>query len=307
MRFRSLFILVILTTVCVIYTRHVQTNSNMDIALIVFTVETVKFVASLALIIICKETPPTDVYTFFDWRTALPALLYTIQNYLMYVALTNLEATTFQVGFQLKVPSTAILSVMLLKKKLCWKKWLAVVVLTFGVIMTSMGPSKNKQGVNKEEHSTHVLGMMSVVGGSLCCAFASVYFEYVLKHHSSSGTYGIWYRNAQLSFFSLLCAFTSVSWASGPNNGLSMPAWILVGLQALRGIVVALVIQHADNIDKCYATALSIVLCAFVSITWFQFVPSAQFVCGALAVIFATFLYTYEPPSPVIVNTSPQA
>lgn len=51
-------------------------------------------------------------------KLAVPSILYTIQNNLLYVALSNLDPATFQVGYQLKILTTAVFSVLMLNKSI---------------------------------------------------------------------------------------------------------------------------------------------------------------------------------------------
>lgn len=44
-----------------------------------------------------------QVFSGDGWKLAIPAMLYTLQNNLHYVALSNLDAVHFQVLYQLKV------------------------------------------------------------------------------------------------------------------------------------------------------------------------------------------------------------
>ncbi|KAM0275856.1 hypothetical protein ACHAQH_007328 [Verticillium albo-atrum] len=68
-----------------------------------------------------------------SWRLAVPAVLYTLQNSLQYVAVGNLDAVHFQVLSQLKILAAAVFSVTILRRSLAPKRWLALLVLTFGV------------------------------------------------------------------------------------------------------------------------------------------------------------------------------
>jgi UDP-sugar transporter A1/2/3 len=65
-------------------------------------------------------------------------------------------------------------------------------------------------------------------------------------------------------------------------------------LQALGGLVVALVVVHADNIMKGFGSSISIVLSCTLEWLFFDFQPSLRFVLGAGLVNFALFVYQNE-------------
>ncbi|KAH0544378.1 hypothetical protein FGG08_001519 [Glutinoglossum americanum] len=79
-----------------------------------------------------------SVFTHDSWKLAIPASLYTLQNTLQYVAVSNLDAATFQVTYQLKILTTALFSVTMLHRSLTARKWISLVLLTIGVAIVQL-------------------------------------------------------------------------------------------------------------------------------------------------------------------------
>ncbi|KAJ0386933.1 hypothetical protein COL922a_003409 [Colletotrichum nupharicola] len=79
-----------------------------------------------------------QVFSGDGWKLAIPATLYTLQNTLQYVAVGNLDAVHFQVLYQLKILTTAIFSVTMLRRSVGMKRWISLIVLTLGVSIVSL-------------------------------------------------------------------------------------------------------------------------------------------------------------------------
>lgn len=77
----------------------------------------------------------------------VPAILYFIQNNLQYVAVTLLDAATFQVTYQFKIITTALFSVWLLKRTLSLTKWVSLGLLTFGIAIVQLSDGKTTSGI----------------------------------------------------------------------------------------------------------------------------------------------------------------
>lgn len=73
-----------------------------------------------------------------SWKLAIPAVLYTLQNGLQYVAVSNLDASTFQITNQFKVFTTAIFSMLFLGRTIDARKWTALGVLVFGIVIVTL-------------------------------------------------------------------------------------------------------------------------------------------------------------------------
>ena len=72
-------------------------------------------------------------------RVAVPSLLYTIQNNVIYAALGHLDAVTFQITYQLKIVAALLASRLLLKKRISPLRWLSTILLTLGVVLVQLG------------------------------------------------------------------------------------------------------------------------------------------------------------------------
>jgi len=71
-------------------------------------------------------------------RIALPAAAFTLQNNVLYVALSNLHPLTFQISYQLKTLLTAVFSVVMLRKSLSRAQWGSQVLLAAGIVLTQV-------------------------------------------------------------------------------------------------------------------------------------------------------------------------
>lgn len=92
------------------------------------------------------------VFTGDSWKLAIPACLFVLQSSLQYFAVSHLDSATFQVTSQFKILPTAVLSVLLLKRRLSTRKWAALALLMLGVIIVqipsgdSISPGRSQGG-----------------------------------------------------------------------------------------------------------------------------------------------------------------
>ncbi|KAJ3002742.1 hypothetical protein HKX48_002124, partial [Thoreauomyces humboldtii] len=357
-------------------------------------------------------------------RFIVPSGIYAMQNNLLYTALSNLDATTFQVTYQLKLLTTAVFSVVLLGRGLSRAKWAALLILVVGVVIVQMQagsaasspppstrPSSVSGGIsvattgrfsrspsfpssssssndlvspnpryptthpvlrtstipdfsrpptspspsaagrqrdptthrsrrpqrnsnddgNNRHHRNYLLGILAVVLSSISSGFAGCYFELLLKEPSSSSSSSpsssssqttrlmeeeeeestaststspspstsMWLRNVQLGVWSLLISLlvvlvrdVHIVRSQGLTSGFDLLAWSVVVNQAVGGLVVAVVVKHADSVRKGFATSLSIVVSSVVGAVVFGVVPGAGFVVGAGMVVAAVAVYS---------------
>jgi solute carrier family 35 (UDP-sugar transporter), member A1/2/3 len=247
-------------------------------------------------------------------KLAVPSVLYTIQNNLQYLAVSNLDAATFQVTYQLKILTTALFSVLMLQKALTPVKWLSLLVLTAGVALVQIPPEYVASLLGAAEaplattaaaaaaaaavarpHQNTLTGLVAVLLACVMSGFAGVYFEKILKGSEVS----VWMRNIQLGLFGTLIGLVGVAVKDGPGiaehgffYGYTAVTWLAIANQALGGLLVAVVVKYADNILKGYATSISIILSSVLSIWLFDFELSWLFGVGATLVIGAVYMYS---------------
>ncbi|XP_007250690.3 solute carrier family 35 member A3b isoform X2 [Astyanax mexicanus] len=317
LKYVSLGVLVLQTTSLVLtmrYSRTLQEEGPRYLAstAVVFT-EVIKIIACVILVfrdhncsmrglnqVLKEEIVNKPLETL---KLAIPSGIYTLQNNLLYVALSNLDAATYQVTYQLKILTTALFSVSMLGKRLGVYQWLSLVILMMGVALVQWpsDPQKSPEEKGMEQEmptGSQFVGLLAVLVACFSSGFAGVYFEKILKETKQS----VWIRNIQLGLFGLVFGVMGMLAYDGKRikengifQGYNKVTYAVVLLQALGGLVIAAVIKYADNILKGFATSLSIIFSTFISYFWLaDFVPTSLFFLGAVLVITATFLYGYE-------------
>jgi UDP-sugar transporter A1/2/3 len=142
-------------------------------------------------------------------KVSVPSVLYTVQNNLLYLALTYLDAATFQVTYQIKILTTAVFSVIILHRTLSIFKWISLVLLTIAVALVQLSNVKEPSASEKEEDgsslSSAVAGLLAVLCASITSGFAGVYTEKILKGSATS----MWIRNIQLGVTLTKCVCVS--------------------------------------------------------------------------------------------------
>lgn len=239
-------------------------------------------------------------------KISVPSIIYTVQNNLLFVAVSNLDAAVFQVTYQLKILTTALFSVLMLGKPLSRLQWLALFILFCGVALVQVQPSNSSQSKIAVEQRP-LLGLVAVLVQCCLSGFAGVYFEKILKGTNQS----IWLRNVQLGIIGSVIGLITMEINDGPKVtekgfffGYDYVVWTVICLQSFGGLVVAVVVKYADNILKGFATSGAIIISCIAAIYFFDFHLSLQFFVGATLVIISVFMYSkYVPMKPIATLT----
>ncbi|GFW24254.1 UDP-N-acetylglucosamine transporter [Trichonephila clavipes] len=194
-------------------------------------------------------------------KLIVPAFLYTVQNNLLFIALSILDAATYQ------MPSDSSASAKV--DKTVSSQFLGLLVVLIACFSSGFSGVYFEKIVKNSPQSLWIrniqLALFSIILGSLAI------FMQDSKAVSEHG------------FF----------------QGYYTTTWIVILLQAFGGLVVSTVIKYADNILKGFATSVSIVLstvCSYYLLGDFE--PTDTFFMGATIVIVATMLYGYPLKKP---------
>jgi UDP-sugar transporter A1/2/3 len=202
----------------------------------------------------------------------------------------------------------------------------SIMILSAGVACASI-PSSEKQPhkasipkLSQSSTQSHSLGVSAVSAACFISGFAGVYTESILKKTQPSAATDeqgsedtgesknclLWLRNFQLSLSGL--AFAAFGCfiidqrqitRDGFWHGYTSIVWATIVLQAVGGLVVALVITYTDNILKGFATSISVIISTVVSSVIWGFKTTPLFLVGMVAVLVATYMYSLPGRSDV--------
>lgn len=220
-----------------------------------------------------------------------------------------------QVTYQLKILTTAVLSVIMLRKQLTGLQWVSLILLFFGVAAVNVQANAQTPVQRVVASATQlvtappkpvveqrpIIGFIAVVIACCLSGFAGVYFEKILKSTPQS----IYVRNIQLGAVGMVLGLGAVYVTDGKKVaahgfffGYDIAVWVVIVIHAFGGIVVAVVVKYADNILKGFAASAAIIISCIVSMYVFDFELSVLFVAGASLVIISTYMYSRFVPKP---------
>jgi solute carrier family 35 (UDP-sugar transporter), member A1/2/3 len=330
----SLIVLVLQNSTLVLLTRYSRFSQppgeTYHTSTLVLNQEVMKMVFCLLIFFVERKQEKPDcsivqelasiVWNRETLKLIVPAGLFTLQNFLIFVALSHLDAMTFQVLSQTKLLSAAVFSVWLLDRRLNRWQWVSLVLLTLGVYFSQQSAQREsftRVSTTTPPHSADLqqqsmapqqqlrtqnflLGSIACIISGLSSSFAGVYFEKVVKTTAPS----LAVRNIHLSLFGIPFAVLSLlvldvvpTWwnPSLPRfrfwQGYNFMTWCLVLVHAFGGLLVAVVVKYADNILKGFATGVAVIFSGVFAALFWEYEPSRLFVVGCLLVTASTMLY----------------
>jgi len=317
-KYAALFCVVVHQTAAVFTMRYSQASRKAAgrpaylSTVAVFATEVAKFMGSFVAVAIEERGLVAGFRTLRDsfqvdpWemlRLTVPALLYAVQNNLLFLALAHLTAAVYTVSYQLKTLTTALFSVIVLRRELSRTQWVALAALSTGVALLQL-PSDSFDRISTASPTSgatpapkaavSLVGMACVGGAAVTSGFCGVYMEKLLKQSKAS----LFLRNAQLALagapISLACAlisdFSRIQ-DGGLLQGFDGLVWGIICINALGGLAIAAVLRYADNIVKCFATAGAVLVSCILSNLMGELELTGVFMAGTGLVAVASVMY----------------
>jgi UDP-sugar transporter A1/2/3 len=269
------------------------------------------------------------------WRTALkttalPALIYLLQNYLNQTAVVLLDGVTFNILNQTKIIWTALLVYMMLRQYQSRQQIVALVILCIAAILMTTSDSttmttltskqKEKSKIDDKNAATNDAAFFTGTYQALIAAILSALAGTVIQKALQNQKRNTYVVTAELS---LLGEFTLLTWAwFVPRNthinplkvtsnsssslweGWTLMTFLTLLCQATGGVLVGFVIKHCGNLEKSFAVVIGMILTALLEY-YFNAKPfGTQGIIAIFMVALSTIIYTKYPPSSVATTST---
>lgn len=296
-------------------TRQVE-GPGYSSAVAVLCIELGKLSICLAVIAASESDPLSTLYEQI-WRQqretlklAVPALCYTAQNNMLFLAAGCLSAVVMQAITQTKTLWAAVFSIALLGRKFSALDWLSFVILVMAVVTVQVNSPESimKHAQQSDDadaaestsmFSLRLFGTLAAVFAAVLSGFAGVFLELMYTKKGAS----LWLRNVQLCLFTIpiqsvvLMQQIASGNVIGLFDGFHLSTWGVIGIQIAGGLITAQVIKYAGNMPKTFAAALGLVCTSVMSIPMFGYWDATPlFWLGVLSVSGATLLFEGRKP-----------
>lgn len=203
---------------------------------------------------------------------SIPAVIYFVNNNLVFFILQYVNPTTFQLLSQLKTVFTGLLFRIFLGRTLTKWQYLAIWQLTCGTATSQIPLCVTATvGAAAATSSSAPIGLMMSVASCMLSAMGGIYSEKLLK----GGTSSMHWQNIQLygwgvALNTLGALGSDPDSVVNPLKGFNFWAFIVVLNNALNGLAISAILKYADNIARVYAHAAAMMVTMLVSVCLFN-------------------------------------
>ncbi|KAF1328049.1 Drug/metabolite transporter, partial [Globisporangium splendens] len=295
-----------------------------NVSLRVGVIELMKFVLALVPLMLqgdlCTEMKNWSFHNALQ-TTAVPALVYVLQNYLNQSAVVVLDGVTFNILNQTKIIWTALLVYLMLRRYQSRQQIVALTILCAAAVLMTTSSSKPKDS-EKEGAITDAAfftGAYQALIAAILSALAGTIIQRALQTQKRNA-YTVTIELSVLGELTILIwSMTSgTGFMSQPNNasadvhghvenghdadamglwdGWTLMTFFALLCQATGGMVVGFVIKYCGNVEKSFAVVFGMIITALLE-NQYNNKPFGERGLIAIAMVAgSTVLYTMYPP-----------
>jgi len=239
-------------------------------------------------------------------RFAAPAFVYFVNNNLIFVILTYVNSTTFQILSSLKTVFTGLLFRLILKRILSDVQAVSILLLACGAAVSQF-PICLQACNDAGELEDSVSGAGAVVGATvavLACllsAFGGVYSELLLK--KDGNLHSIHLQNMLLYSWGVLFNALALAFKDrkhiaegGLLQGYAPIVLVLIANNACVGLAISAILKFANNLVRVFAHTAAMLLTMVLEALFMGAPLSPQLLTSIVVVSSSTYLYNLHPP-----------
>eukprot|EP00899_Mesostigma_viride_P023392 jgi/Mesvir1/4237/Mv22207-RA.1 len=276
-----------------------------NVGVVILTSEIIKLAMSGLMLLHELHRDPKGTQITVQWEVMrlypIPSIIFVLVNNVQFATVYYLDASTFQILGNLKIPGTGLLSWWLLKRGMTRLQWQAMLVFMLGAVMSQI------QGCGRLELSGAWQGYFMGIMGACLSALAGVYTEFLMKKNIHDS---INWQNIQLYFFGavfnlfwLLCSDNRPQargedaapfnpwWLPSYYHGFTWTTWVIVFNYSFVGLFISWITKHTNSLIRVYSTSCAMLLTAVAAIFLFNMRPTEELFLGITISALSLRLY----------------
>ena len=248
---------------------------------------------------ICKQLYK---YIFGDQKTflsmSIPAILYSIQNVLLFKSLEHLDGAFYQILYQLKTFTAAFLAYVMIGRVYSVYQWISFVCLAVGATLANLSIVNDIDIISGSEDNKPIIGIICVITATFTSGFSGVFMEIKLKNTKQS----LYVKNIQLSLFGMIgCIINAYITGDIKNifkygmlNGFNNLTYIIIILNIFGGYLVSYIIKYIENITKAFISTTALIFIIYGSYIFFNTKLNHLFFIGFTFVVIGNALFNHK-------------
>ncbi|XP_073330461.1 UDP-sugar transporter protein SLC35A5 isoform X2 [Pagrus major] len=251
----------------------------------------------------CRELGCSSSASFLSsLKWAVPAFLYFLDNLIIFYVMTYLQPAMAVLFSNFVILTTAVLFRIVLKRRLSWVQWAALVVLFLSIVSLTTGSGSSQKALAVPGLHSNPLSTPS----NSCLLYTQLLEQ--MRNSSASESWASSLPGpAWRDRYAFGVVFNGLTLGlSSEARGLTMHCGLLHGhniyslglmvVTAALGLSVAFILKFRDNMFHVLTGQITTVLVTALSFFLFDFHPSLDFFLQAPMVLLAIFIYNASRP-----------